>query len=75
VVAWSLVSADVLNQQTVPENPVCWLTEQQRLILETFSETVNRPQKHDDRGRATIYLVAFLKRGSATPRLIGNVDN
>jgi hypothetical protein len=30
-----------LNQQTVPENPVCWLIEQ-HLIPETFSEIVNR---------------------------------
>ena len=37
-----------LNQQIAPEYSVRWLTEQQRQILETFSETVEHPQKLAD---------------------------
>jgi len=39
-------------------------------FLETFSEIVSRPQKHDDGGWVTICLISSLKRGSATPRLM-----
>ena len=43
--------------------------------METFSETVDRLQKHHNRGRATIYLVLSMKCGSDTPRLMGTVNN
>ncbi len=42
--------------------------------METFSETVEHPQKLDDTGWIIIGLVLSLKLGSDTPRLIGKVD-
>jgi hypothetical protein len=48
VVAWSLVSADALTNKLPQNIPVRWLTEQQRQILDPFSEIVEHPQKLAD---------------------------
>jgi hypothetical protein len=44
-------------------------------ILETFAEAIDARQKPADRGRLILCFGPSLKRGSATARLIGKVDN